>query len=210
MVLVVAVLIGDRFMARTAEPSYTVLRRNGALEIRRYESFVVAETTVSGDLDRASNEGFRRLAGYIFGRNRAQQRIGMTAPVRTEPLTTDHGERIAMTAPVITEARNGTEQTSEHRVSFVMPSGRTLGDLPQPIDPRVTLREVPQHDTAVLRFSGFWSARNLRAHRQEAEQLLQTHHLETDGPLRLARYNPPFSIPWLRRNEYQIELKPQQ
>ena len=129
------------------EPKYTVAKKDSDIEIRLYEPFIVAETVVdTTDFDEASNEGFRRLAGYIFGGNKVRQKIAMTSPVITE-----QSKKIAMTAPVETERRG-----SSVRIAFTMPSEFTLETLPVPNDSSVTLRQVPGRKLAVIRFSGRW------------------------------------------------------
>ena len=123
----------------TEEPSYQTLRQEGDFEIRRYAPMLIAETTVEGDMDAASNTGFRRIADFIFGNNRivgtdASSRIAMTAPVTQTavPVSVD------MSAPVSTTAVSGGT-----RVQFVLPKGVTLITAPEPIDTRVQLRVVP-------------------------------------------------------------------
>ena len=132
------------------EPKYTVIEKSGAFELRAYSPKIVAETLVSGPLDKASSAGFKLIADYIFGNNTSRtggnEKISMTAPVTMEPKS----EKISMTAPVSMEQTGG-----QWRVRFVMPSQYTLDTLPKPNNPAVTLREVPASNYAVIRFSGF-------------------------------------------------------
>ena len=138
----------------TEEPKHRVLEKRDGYEVRLYEPTVVAETVVAGEFGSGGNEGFRRVAGYIFGGNDGGRKIAMTAPAAQErrPGPRD-GTKIAMTAPV-SQARSGEGWT----VAFVMPSGQTLATLPKPDDPRVTLREVPARRVAAVTFSGTWGA----------------------------------------------------
>ena len=133
----------------TEQVPYTVERTlQSGVEIRRYDSTVVAETLIEGgSYSEAGNAGFRRLASYIFGANRGDAKIAMTAPVAMAP---DSGQRIAMTAPV----DSARDSSGGWRIAFYMPAGYTLESLPQPLDPRVTLRVVPGRRVAALRFSG--------------------------------------------------------
>ncbi len=108
-------------MARIAEPRHEVLDRDGAFEVRRYPGRVIAETRVLGPWSAAGNEGFRRLAGYIFGKNRGRAKVAMTAPVGQRPAT------IAMTAPV-----GQRRDADAWLVTFTMPAGETLATLPVP------------------------------------------------------------------------------
>ena len=129
----------------TEEPSYTVERRIGDVEIRRYGSRIAAETTIDANEEAARNEGFRRLARYIFGGNKGGKKIAMTAPVAQE-----QGQKIAMTAPVA--AQRGA--TGQWVIRFFMPSAQTMDTLPTPNDERVRLVHLPGEQMAVLRFSG--------------------------------------------------------
>jgi hypothetical protein len=179
------------------EPRHTVLRRLGdGVEIRRYDAVVVAETRVDGPYESAPSEGFRRLAGYIFGGNRARESIAMTAPVVHEG-----SERIAMTAPVVQGASAGAQT-----ITFVMPPGRTLESLPIPDDPRVTLREVPAREVAVLRYSGTTSRAILDEKAAALRGELERHGLAPTSEPVSARYDPPTTLPFLRRNEVWLEL----
>jgi len=183
---------------RVEEPSYEVVRRVGDVEVRAYDPVIQAVTDVAGGFDRVQSEGFRRLAGYIFGGNRQRQSIAMTAPVTTEPVV------LAMTSPVSTTAN--PDQT--HRVSFTMPAGMTLASLPEPNDPRVTLVALPRRVVAVLRFSGFSGEARVKDEQHTLLATLGRVGLATRGAPSLARYDPPWTLPFLRRNELQVELDP--
>jgi len=133
------------------EASYNVLKKENNLEIRDYAPHILAETVVEGDLEEAGNKAFRRLFRYISGDNRSRNKVAMTAPVSQEPM----GEKIRMTAPV------GQQRVQESwAVSFMMPDSYTLETLPEPEDPKVTLRQVPARRMAAVRYSGFWSEKN--------------------------------------------------
>ncbi len=180
------------------EPKYTVAKKDGNIEIRLYESFVVAETVVdTSDFDEASNEGFRRLAGFIFGGNKIQRKIAMTSPV-----TTEQSQKIAMTAPVETEQRG-----SSVRIAFTMPATFTLETLPVPNDSRVTLRQVPARRLAVIRYSGRWTVENFQEHSEELKSWIEKQGLKISGAPSLARYNPPFVPSFFRRNEVMIPVE---
>ena len=180
------------------EPKYTVAKKDGNIEIRLYEPFIVAETVVdTSDFDEASNEGFRRLAGFIFGGNKVQRKIAMTSPV-----TTEQSQKIAMTAPVETEQRG-----SSVRIAFTMPSEFTLETLPVPNDSRVTLRQVPARKLAVIRFSGRWTEENFREHSEELNAWIEKQGLKISGASSVARYDPPFIPFFFRRNEVMIPVE---
>jgi hypothetical protein len=186
-------------VANVQEPPYTTQTRDDAFEVRAYGVRIVAETTVSGDWNEAGNEGFRRLAGYIFGKNRSHAKIAMTAPVAQAK--TEEGERLAMTAPVA-QHRQGTSWT----VAFAMPEGATLATLPIPDDPRVVLREIPPSRVAVVRFSGRWTVKNMNEHEEELRRWTSARKLAVVGEPEVNRYDPPFKLWFLRRNEVWLEL----
>jgi hypothetical protein len=180
-------------------PSYDVVERLDGIEIRQYAPYLVAETTVDGDLEDAGNRGFRILAKYIFGDNQGAKEIAMTAPVSQEKAG---GSKIAMTAPV-TQERVGDEYT----VQFMMPSEYSRDDLPQPNDARVTFREVPSRTFAAVRYSGTWSKRNYDKHLDALVTTLLAKGYEPTGEPIWARYNPPF-MPWfMRRNEILTQFR---
>ena len=185
----------------TEQVPYTVEQTlDSGVEIRRYGDTVVAETLIDGgSYGEAGNAGFRRLASYIFGANRGDEKIAMTAPVAMAP---DSGQRIAMTAPV-DSARDGN---GGWRIAFYMPAGYTLESLPQPLDPRVTLRVVPGRRVAALRFSGRGTEAQFAEHTAELVQALADAGIEPLGTPWTARYNAPWVLPPLRRNEAMIEV----
>lgn len=208
----------------TEEPKYEVLSSQGQIELRRYPAFVVAETTVEGDMDAASSKGFRAIADYIFGNNRANtpaadatsEKIAMTAPVTMEPLA-PASQKIAMTAPVAMEPLSGQaagshgmpamQGATQWRVHFVMPSQYTLATLPQPNNPAVRLRQVPAKTWAVLRYSGFNTEARIQQQTDALVAWLTAQKIKTLGSPQLARYNPPWTLPVFRRNEIMLEVE---
>lgn len=179
------------------EPLWTLVYQDGPFQIRDYGPAVVAETEVRGERGAAINEGFRRLAGYIFGGNEPRREIAMTAPV------TQHsgGEQIAMTAPVVQAAAgNGWV------VTFYMPPGAALADMPRPLDASVVLREQSPRRVAVLRFSGLASESHLARRSDELRQRIAARGEVAAGPVTYAFYNPPWTLPWMRRNEIMLEI----
>jgi hypothetical protein len=183
----------------TEEPSYTVIEQAGDFELRAYSPMIVAETQVSGPMDGASSSGFRLIADYIFGNNTSRaggnEKISMTAPVTMTP----ESETISMTAPV------GMEQTgTQWRVYFVMPRQYTLSTLPKPNNPAVSLREVTATNYAVIRFSGLVGEKKRAAKTAELMTWLDSKGITPIGQPELARYNPPWTLPFLRRNEVMV------
>ena len=180
------------------EPSYTVVEQADDFELRLYEPYIVAETLVEGDFSEVGNEGFRRLAGYIFGNNRKDESIDMTAPVNQEP----RPEKISMTAPVSQE-----EESGMWRITFTMPAEYTLETLPAPLDDRVVLKQKPARLMAAIRYSGTWSRKRYQEYEARLKSLIDERGLEAVGEPVFARYNPPFTLWFLRRNEVLIQVE---
>lgn len=180
----------------TEEPPYTVDTRLGEIEVRTYGPRLAAETFVEGDEEAARNEGFRRLAAYIFGGNTARQDIAMTAPVAQT------SEPIAMTAPVAQES----VAPGRWRIRFFMPGRYTLATLPRPNDSAVQIVEVPAQQVAVLRFSGDRSAAAVAAKERALLEAMAAASWRADGPASAWFYDPPWTLPWLRRNEVSVPV----
>jgi len=177
------------------EPEFQVTQVFDTFELRLYPPYFVAETVVPGPADDAGSQAFPILAGYIFGKNKGERKLEMTAPVTQAPVKLD------MTAPVTQAATAGG-----YRVQFVMPKGYTLDTLPQPLDPRVTLRQVPAQRMAVIRYSGSWSQGAYESHLATLKAGLAQHGLASRGEPVFSRYNGPFSLWFMRRNEIWLEL----
>lgn len=199
------------------EPGFELVRTDGNNELRQYRPFIVAEVTVDGDMDTASSRGFRLIADYIFGNNRSvradtgkpSEKIEMTAPVTVEPVT-GASEKINMTAPVTIEPQGGDKpamgSAQRWRVHFVMPSAYTMATLPRPNNPQVSLREVAGKRVAVRRFSGFSGNDKVEREAAALRQWIGEQNLKAGGALQLSRYDPPWKLPFLRRNEVMIEV----
>lgn len=184
----------------TEEPAFTEVARVGAVEIRTYGERIAAETVVSGSSEAARNRGFQRLAGYIFGGNTDRSSIAMTAPVAQAE---SGGSRsIAMTAPVAQAPADGNRWT----IQFFMPSEYTLATLPVPRDPSVVLTVVPAETYAVLRFSGLGSARTVAEKQAELEAALTGSPWASAGEPVVWFYDPPWTVPPLRRNEVAVRV----
>jgi hypothetical protein len=186
------------FSSRVEQMNYIVTKKMQGYEVREYPAHILAQTTIKGTYDEALSLGFRVVAGYIFGGNTKKESISMTAPVTTQK---EVSEKISMTAPVL-----ATTQGDSHTVSFGMPSSYTLETLPFPSDSRVRIVSVPAKKFATLRFSSWRSqARNTV---MESKLL---GYLERDGIMHAcspiyAGYNPPWTPPWMIRNEIMVEI----
>jgi len=195
------------------EPTYRIVDRDGDVEIREYVGFAVAETTVMAPFDEATGAGFRRLFDYISGANQSEAKIEMTAPVLTEP----KGEKIAMTAPVLARPSDEMPEISaasltpdgdeSWTIAFVLPEDLTAASAPAPTDPGVTLRDLPSRRVASIGFSGRFRNETAEVKRQFLADWLASRGLSHRGDWRLAGYNPPWTIPALRRNEVLVTLK---
>jgi hypothetical protein len=180
------------------EPAFEVLRAlNDQVELRRYAPFVVAEVLVPGPAEEAGNQAFPILAGYIFGKNKGERKLEMTAPVTQAAAPV----KLPMTAPVTQAPAAGG-----FIVQFVLPRSVTLATAPQPLDERVMLREVPPSRVAAIRFSGFWSDANYKEHLALLQAALKDAGQPWSGDPVYARYNAPFTPWFMRRNEIWLEL----
>lgn len=178
-----AVMTAGPLMSQVEQPSYTILRSQGDIEIRAYGPMIVAETQVDGDRKASLGAGFRQIAGYIFGGNGGSRKI-------------------AMTAPVIQQAKSGG-----WRVRFVMPKAATMDTLPRPNDPRVTLAHLPAATYAAIRFSGWASDKAIERQTRRLMDYVASNNLKAAGAPVLAFFDPPWTLPFLRRNEVMIVLE---
>jgi len=183
-ILGITILLSTGFVLATEEPKYTLIEQSAEFELRAYSPKIVAETWVSGDLDDASNAGFKLIADYIFGNNTA---------------STNGSGKISMTSPVTMEEANG-----KWRMHFVMPSEYTMETLPKPNNPAVTIREVPSEKYAVILFSWFAGEEKVANKTTELMTWLASKNITPTGKPELARYNPPWTPPFLRRNEVMV------
>ncbi len=182
------------------EPDYTVVRTTEVFEIREYEPIVAIETEVETDFEDAGNRAFRRLFNYINGENQSRAEIAMTAPV-TQNASESGSEKIAMTAPVTQNERDG-----KFVVRFVLPATYTLDSAPTPNNPQVKLTELPKRQYAVRRYSGTWWKSNYDANLGELRQALGKDGVSYEDTPIWSRYNAPFTLWFLRRNEIWLPL----
>ena len=190
-------LIGAPLAMAIEEPSYRVTEKAEPFEIREYSPLIVAQVEVPGDLSEASSAGFRLIANYIFGNNISVRDGGLTT---AEPVP----EKIAMTVPVIAEGK-GDQKT--WLIQFVMPKQYTMDTLPKPNNPQVKLVPTGPQKLAVIRFTGFVGDDKVQEKTAELMAWIKSRNALPLGSPRLARYNPPWSIPWMRRNEILIPIQ---
>jgi hypothetical protein len=182
--VIVAIIGGCSIMSKTAEPQWKNIESDGNIQIRSYSQTVVAEVLVIGERYKAINNGFRILADYIFGQNKANEKIAMTAPV----------------------AQEMNQSNQQWRIRFMMPEGYTLNALPQPNDIRINLIVVPPYRAAVIRFSGFNSDKNINNNVALLAAWITNHNIKTIGQPIYAFYDPPWTLPFFRRNEIMIHI----
>lgn len=179
------------------EPDFRVLVSEPPFEIREYPELTVARTTAEGDWDGAVGRGFGRLFDYIGGDNAPATEISMTAPVLTEP----EGESIAMTAPVA-----ATREGDGWQVMFVLPEEYTAENAPRPTDANVEIATVPARRMAVVTFSGSLGDDSIAEARERLAAWLGDRPEAPTGAWQAAGYNPPWTLPWLRRNEVMVPV----
>lgn len=190
------------------QPQYSVRKDYPDFEVRLYEPYLVAETVVDGDFQNVGNQGFRILFDYISGANRGSEEIPMTAPVNQAQVS-DQGQKIPMTAPVTQTMTGDSASTGAYTIQFMMPSEYTMDTLPAPTDPRVRLRRIPPKTMAVRRYSGSWAEQKYRNQEEILLEAVEEAGLAPVGDPIFARYNPPFTPTFFRRNEIMIEIKSQ-
>lgn len=192
-------LISNHLMA-TNEPEFKLTFKDNNYEIREYEPKILAQVTVKGNFNNASSKGFKVLADYIFGNNISidgNSKIDMTAPVIAETAS----KKIEMTAPVIAEGRD-----SEWLISFVMPKEYSLKTLPKPNNKNITITSLPKEKYAVIVFSGLVRESNYNEQIKLLKNFIISKNLKIIDQVQIARYNPPWTLPFFRRNELMIRI----
>lgn len=201
--LIVAVLAGWTYVGYASTkgietPAYTVVAEGKGYEVRAYAPYIRAEVTLKGGYRDTLYGGFRKVADYIFGNNTRRTEVAMTAPVLSEPAPS---ENIAMTAPVLSEPAGDA-----YTISFIMPSSYTLDTLPQPNNDQVKLHAVPETRFAVASFGGYATESRCADKTARLQEQLRADGLVAAGPPIVAQYDPPWTPPYMRRNEIQIPL----
>lgn len=194
MVVLGAALWGP-IVSNVEQPKFVVLEKQDSIEIREYAPMIVAEADVSGEREKAIREGFRTIADYIFGNNASAQKLAMTAPV------TQQGSEKVMSAPATQQAEGGS-----WRVRFFMPASYAMETLPKPKNPAVKLKEIAGRRFAVIRFSGSAGDDSLELHTAELNKFVSEKNLKVAAAPMFAFYNPPWTLPFLRRNEIMVEI----
>ena len=196
ILFIFAISLGP-IMSNVEQARYTVIDKSGAIEIRDYDRKIIAETEVSGTREDAIRQGFRIIADYIFGKNISSGKMAMTAPVMQKS-----GEKTAMTAPVMQEGKS----SGPWKVSFIMSSSYTIETLPRPSNNAVILKQIEAKRYAVIRFSGSPTQEKLISEQAQLEHFIAQKNLKALSAPTYAFFNPPWTLPLLRRNEIMIEV----
>ena len=196
IILIGVVAVGP-IMSDVETPDYQVVESQDNIEIRRYEPMIIAEVLMDGEREDAIRVGFRLLADYIFGNNTMKQNIAMTAPVQQQ-----ESGKIAMTAPVQQQSTGDS-----WKVSFIMPSRYNMETLPKPGNKSITLKEVPAKQFVAITFSGTSYDENVKEHEIKLMEYVEANNLSVTGFPKYAFYNPPWTLPPMRRNEVMIEIE---
>lgn len=207
-----SITLANEALSKYEEPPFKVIEKLGKnIEVREYRPRIAAEVTVDKEWDDALNSGFRILAGYIFGKNRSNQKVAMTAPVTAQKdseAINDKSIKIAMTTPVTATRAEEPDAAAGWRIRFYMPAKYSLDTLPEPEDKRIKLKELPAESFAVIKFSGWSSQDSFTKHLEELKKKLSdSSKFKESGEPTNAFYNPPWTLPFLRRNEILIQVE---
>ena len=184
----------------TEEPDFKLISEEGDFQIREYDPKIIAQVEVEGDFDEASSRGFKLLADYIFGNNLLEgesQKISMTTPVEMSPMT----ENILMTSSIMDDQVN-----NKWSINFVMPQEYSLDTLSKPNNPQVKIIEVPKEKYAVIVFSGLVRESIYAEKAELLSSYIEENGLKQQGTIKIARYNPPWTLPFFRRNELMVRI----
>lgn len=186
IILVVVATLWGTIVSNVEQAKYTVIASEGTIEVRNYTPLIVAQTNVTGDRKQAIQNGFRRIADYIFGNNVPAQKVAMTAPVIQQP------------------------EGDHWKIGFVMPKNYSMATLPKPNNSDIDLVEVSAKRFVVVRFSGTASDDSLKTQTDKLKQFIQAKKFRAIAAPVFAFYNPPWTLPFLRRNEVMVEIAIQQ
>jgi hypothetical protein len=224
-IFIIGFAIWSYFVSNVEQPDYKVISSEGDIEVREYQPTLVAMVKVDGSREDTIKEGFRILADYIFGNNVKSTKVSMTAPVSqqqsekidmTAPVSQQQSEKIDMTAPVSQQQSEKIDMTApvmqkgaddQYAIWFTMPSQYTLETLPKPVNPAITILEIEQKRFAVIKFSGRHTQDNIAEHEKRLRTYLEENDMKSYTPAIYAFYDPPWTLPFLRRNEIMIEMR---
>lgn len=192
-----AVVLTGPIMSKVEKPKYIVNFTEVDIESRSYDSMIVAEVLIKNSREESISQGFRVLADYIFGNNVSAEKIPMTSPVIEQK-----SEKIPMTAPVKQQIKDNIWS-----IQFIMPAQYSMDSLPKPNNNTVKIKLIPPADYVVIKFNGKNENKNIQIHEDKLKEFIEKKDLEVKGKPIYAFFNPPWTIPILRRNEIMIEIK---
>ena len=184
----------------TEEPEFKLISEEGEFQIREYDPKIIAQVEIEGDFDEASSRGFKLLADYIFGNNLLggeSKKISMTTPVEMSPMA----ENLLMTSSILDDQVN-----NKWSINFIMPQEFSLDTLPKPNNSQVNIIEVPKEKYAVIVFSGLIRESSYAEKVELLSNYLEENSFKQQGAIKIARYNPPWTIPFFRRNELMVRI----
>ena len=199
MIIIAGMLGGCSIFGEEAapEPEFNVVIAEPPFELRDYPALVLAKTSMSD----GSSPAFRRLFDYISGENGGKRKIAMTAPV----IRNNAGTEIAMAAPVIRARRKLADIDKD--MAFILTPEFSVDSAPKPTNPAIHIVEMPARRVAVIKFSGLASDDDIAAETESLHRWIDAAGLEETGPPEMAQYNPPWTIPSLRRNEVLMPIR---
>jgi hypothetical protein len=198
LIILLSYSCSGKYTVKYEEPSYMMIEKEDKFELRKYDAYLVAATEVEGSFDDVGNEGFRRLFKYISGDNVSRQNVSMTVPVSQKTVS----EKISMTSPV-----NQKKTGDKWEITFMLPSQYSIDMVPDPLDERITIKEIPSRLMAVMKYSGTWSRKRYLEHEGKLNDIIRARGLKALSEPVFARYNPPFTPWFLRRNEIHIHVE---
>ena len=185
LILIALLLTGfsiGPIMSKVEIPKFRLLSTHDNIEIREYNAMLIAEVEIVGEREEAIGQGFKILADFIFGNNIDNNKIKMTAPVIQQP--SDKG----------------------WKVSFVMPSSYSIDTLPKPINNKIEIKQIPENKMVVITFNGKNEEKNISKHEAKLMDFITKNNLKCDKTPIYAFYNPPWTLPILRKNEIMFEI----
>jgi hypothetical protein len=199
LVIVIGALISGPLMSNVEHPQYVVTEKHKSIELRDYSPRTIAQVSTSGTREEAISSGFRQLADYIFGNNIAREFMSAEKQASQGQISTN--KKIAMTAPVEQSKVNDT-----WTITFTMPSEHTLETLPSPKNAAITLSTVPPQSFIAIQFSGTNSTQNIGIHENKLRSFCEQNNIKIKNDAIYAFYNPPWTLPILRRNEVMFPI----
>ncbi len=171
----------SRSTQKTEQHNYEVIKKYDQFEVRKYDPALFSSVKLSKKGYKASaSEGFRILAGYIFGNN-------------------ESNEKIAMTSPVVMEMGDTT------KMKFMVPKGYNLNNLPNPTNSNIVFEKQEEKIIAAIRFDGWADDEKIEKYTTILKNELLKEKISFINKFSFLGYNPPYEV-INRRNEIVVEL----